>query len=303
MYMQTLIFSLLEILIMVLLGYLIKKKEIISSSTFKDLSNLLLSVTLPLSILASGAEKSDAVSGKLMLTAAGASFLYYALAFVITFIAFKALGNKDHKEINTTMCIFANTGFIGFPLTKTLYGTEGLMYAVIYNLAYNAFFFTLGTKILAKSNEKFDWKSIFLNPLTIASILAIFIFGFSIPIPDIIKNPMQTVGDMTVPLSMIIIGGELVGLRLKNLFMNKEAYLICAIRLLVFPLLALCAFIPLQTSEILRATIILITALPIGSLNVIVATKYGYDTTYANETMFLSMLLSVVTIPLIMLLI
>ena len=73
------------------------------------------------------------------------------------------------------MAVFANVGFIGFPVVAELYGKEGTLYAVIYNLAYQIFLFTAGTALLSGKKEV-DWKEMLLDPMTATSLAAIAIF-------------------------------------------------------------------------------------------------------------------------------
>lgn len=301
MYMQTLISSLIEVFILILVGYVIRKKNILSEYTISDLSNLLLYIILPLSIISSGSSSDSNLAGETLFYTAIASFLYYAISFIISFLLFTFLGKKDHKDENIMLSVFANTGFIGMPLAKVLYGTDGLLFAVIFNLFYNLFFYTLGQHVLGRSNGKIRLKSIILNPLTISSCGALLLFVFKIKIPDIIMYPVEIIGDMTVPVSMFIIGADMVKLNMKHALSNKEAYLVSFVRLLLYPAVIVLILNFIDLDSLLKSVIVLLSALPIGSLTVIFSKQYQRDSSYANEAMVISMLLCVFTLPLIVL--
>lgn len=301
-YFETLISSLLQIFCMIALGYFIRKKRLMNDETFDDLSRLLLSIILPCSVVSSGSADSASITAESLIECALAVSLYYIVSLVFSYIVFSLAGGKNKTAINTTMAVFANTGFIGLPLAKILYGSEGLLYAVVYNLVYNVFLFTIGIKLLGSHSEKIKWKEIIFDPLSISSIIAVLLFISKLRLPDFIYGTLTVVGDSSVPISMIIIGGWIVGMNIKRIFGTLSSYLVCLLRLLVFPFLAFVFLDWLGVEQVLSATIVLITALPIGSLNVILAKKYGQESSYANETMILSLILSLVTIPLIMLL-
>lgn len=302
MHFNTLIISLAQIIILVGLGYFTLKKNILSKTTLKQLSDLLLTIILPSSIFISGNFPYSKEILEKMVECFIIASLYYVIALVAVFLLFTLKKvEPSTRGPAMTMSVFANTGFIGFPLAIALYGQDGLLYAVIYNLAYNLFLFTIGRSILGGTEKKFDVKEMLLDPLTISSILAILLFLSPIRIPIFPADVFTIVGDMTVPVSMIIIGGWIVDIHWKSVFSRPLSYVVSFLRLLIFPLAMIGAFyvfgIEITT---MSATCILLTALPIGSLNIILIQKNNGNVAFANETMLLSMLLSVGTIFLIM---
>lgn len=304
MYLQTLVVSLVQIGLMIGLGYYLKKTNILSSEQVDGLSNLLLSVILPFSVLASGNQHfSNGIAQSLVFTVVivGA---YYTISLLLSWLLFRfVIKEKGKVGVSITMTVFANTGFMGFPLAMILYGSEGLLYAAVYNLLYNFFLFSFGVKLLGADTKAVSWKEILSDPLTVSSILAIILFVSPIKLPPVIHSTLETIGDMTSPISMMIVGAWMVGVNWKRLFLSKLSYLICFVRLIVYPLLLLFVLRMLDLRVEMLGTIILLTALPIGSLNVIFAEKYGADVVFVNETMLLSLLFSMVSIPVVMMLV
>lgn len=298
MFLETLIYALLQIFLLIVLGYAIRKIGVVSSEVMDGLLKLLVSIIIPFSVLSSGNKSSDAVTGESLLTLGIIAGLYYLISLVFCFLLFRVVGKKENANLNTAMSVFANTGFIGYPLSLILYGTEGLLYAVVHSFAFNLFFYTIGIKIL---NEKAKMRplEIVKNPITIASFVAIILFVTQWKIPEALDNVITSVGNMSVPISMFIIGGMLVGVDIKHIIRNKSSYVVCFIRLIALPLITYFILKPLDLPSVMNAVMILITALPIASLNVIFARNFGADAEYANETMIMSLILSAVTVPLI----
>ncbi len=287
--------------LLVALGFIIKKIKLVSTDTVNELTNILISVTLPLSVLASGGEECS----REMITNIGLSFLiislYYIAAFIISFLAFRpVLKDRGERATGINMAVFANTGFIGIPLAQIMYGQEGMIYAIIYNLIYNVFLFTIGVRLLdGKTEIKGCFKSIFLDPLSISSIVAILLFFSPVKLPSPVQNFLTNVGDISSPLSMMIIGAWLVGVDFRNIIKRPVSYYISFVRLLVLPVILYLVLSFFNLDSIMVSSIVLISALPIGSLNVIFAKKYGHDVSFVNETMMLSLCLSLITIPVI----
>ena len=262
-----------------------------------------MKVIVPCSVISSGFEgKGNDIKS------VGLSFLIITLCYIFFFIlsfAFLKRVFKDEKMKNTAvnMCVFANTGFIGLPLTQVLCGSEGMIYAVIYNLMYNVFMFTYGIRLISgETKHKLDWKSVLLDPLIIASVVSIALFLAPIEDGGVIEEFFSAIGSMSGTLSMMLIGSWLIGLNLKSIMTKPLCYAVSVLRLLVFPLLVYLVLYMLKVDLIMRNTIVLISALPVGALNVVLAKKYNTDVSFANETMMQTLVLSVVTIPLLVLL-
>ncbi|MDD3173386.1 MAG: AEC family transporter [Herbinix sp.] len=288
-----------KILIMVLLGFLLKRTSIVDNEFQKKLSNLLLNAILPISILSSAnSEFSKALSGKLIQAAIISSFYYIiALAVMVTLSKYMIL-NKKKRSILITMSVFANTAFIGFPIVSELYGAEGTLYAVIYNLFYQVFLFTYGIMLL-NNQEKFQWKSLYKDISTVISLIAIILYVSPIRYPNAIASAFDEIGGMVVPLSMIIIGCQLSNIKWKSLFNDKYSYFVSGVRLIIFPIVMLIVLKLLNVDMKLAATCTVLTALPAGSLNVILAEQYDCEPKFATQTVIQCMLFMLVSLPII----
>lgn len=290
-----------KIAVMVSLGFLLRKINIITEELQKGLTNLLLTAILPFSIIASSGYVRTAALTRGLLIIGAAAVIYYAVAITLMKLLSDRLPfGEKRKRIFITMTVFQNTGFVGFPLMQALFGAEGLLLAVVFNMAYNLFMFSYGIQLL--SGEKADVKKFFLNPISIASVIAILIFVSPFRLPGIIAAPIADVGAMTIPISMMIIGASLAPFPLRSILSDWRTYLVSSIRLLLLPGLMILAMLFLPVDPVTKSVIVLMTALPCGSMNVMFSEKYDCEPEFAAKTVVQSMLLMTITLPLMILL-
>ncbi len=295
---QTLLKCMMEITIMVAFGYVMRKRYV-GEKTVRELSALLIDMTLPCSILASSTQEFNKDIGEGILLCLLWSFIYYALFLALSYLLFRTLKVDDEKRgIATTSSVFSNSSFIGFPLAQTLYGNTGLQYAVANNMFYTPFMFSFGIRLFSPkrlSGKEFLMK--LLSPSMTTSVIGIVIYFAGIRFPSVIQSSLSTVGSMTVPLSMMIIGAGLVGIDLRELISDRLALFVCMLRLLVFPLVLAFIMYLCRMPYLVIEVCTLIAAVPVGSFNVILPRQYGGNVQFANRTVILSMVFSLVTIP------
>ena len=300
---ETILGILLKMAVMIAIGYLLRKRNIITEEVQKGLSDILLKVVLPLSILDSAHYAYNGALFHAMTVVAIVSVSFYATGlFAMTLISRILPLEKNQKKIFVTMTVFQNTGFVGIPVMSALFAEQGLLMAVIFNLSYNLFMYTYGINSLS-GRGGVDLKKIVRNPVTIMSVISILIFMSPFRLPEIIAAPIADVGSMSVPLSMMIMGGSLAKVPLLGLLKDKYSYLVSLIRLVVFPLLVLLILKLIGVSPVTASVCVLMTALPCGTMNVIFAEKYNCAPEFASKAVFQSMTLMAVTLPLMILLV
>ena len=299
--MDVLLHVFIKIVVAVSLGFVLRKSHVIDEKMQKGLSDILLLAILPFSILASSNYEKTPEVGRGMLITLVAALLYYILSLVAMRLLSKKLPFEEkEKRVFVTMTVFANTGFVGFPLMSALYGNNGLLLAVVFNLSYNLFMYTYGIHLL--SGKTGSLKSILMNPVNLASVAAILIFVSPVRFPSYVSEPIDLIGAMTVPLSMIIIGSNLAAMPFVKVVSDPKSYLISFVRLVLLPGLVMGGvYLAGQSVEIAAATaavIVLMCALPCGSMNVILSEKYDCAPEFAARATVQSMLLCMATLPL-----
>ncbi len=283
------------------LGFILRKTGIIDARMQKGLSDMLLMAILPFSILASSNyEKTPEVTEGMQIVLV-AALVYYLFSLIAMRLLSKKLPFEEkEKRVFVTMTVFANTGFVGFPLMSALYGNAGLLMAVVFNLAYNLFMYTYGIHLL--SGKTGSIRRILTNPVNIASILAILIFVSPFRFPSYVSGPIDLIAAMTVPLSMIIIGSNLAAMPFTKVLTDPKSYLISFVRLILLPGLVLAGmYIAFRSASMTletAAVAVLMCALPCGSMNVILSEKYDCAPEFAARATVQSMLLCMGSLPL-----
>ncbi len=300
---QTIINLIIKIFLMLALGFALRKRNVITPELNQGLSDLLLKAILPINILSSANTTFTAGAPKKMLLTAGITFTYYLLTLILMKIISKKLPLSDKgKSVFVTMVVFANTGFVGIPLISELYGADGMIYAVIYNLFYQLFFFSYGISLLDEKG-KFSIRSVYTNKVTLISLISIAIFLSPFRFPEAISSTFTSIGSMTVPISMMIIGYNLAGIQLSEILKDAYSYLVSAFRLLIIPFIMLIILKIAGVDKYIASVCILMTAVPSGSLNAIYSEKHNCEPDYAIRTVVQTMLFMIVTLPVIIILI
>ena len=283
--------------VLIYIGYHLSKTGVLRDTTNDDLTSLLVKVLVPFCIIASGNTDTGSSDKRVVLYTFLIIFAFYIVGTLVSFSTFKLL-YKNKAGIYSNLAIFANTGFVGFPLASALLGEDALIYVVIFNLCYNLFLYSLGLRLFG---GKTSLVKVLFSPLMLSSYFAILLFLSPFRFPSQIDSLIKSVGNSTMPVSMFILGSWLVGSNLKEWMCNKEGYVVNLFRLIILPLIMLFSMKALHFPQIATLSVVLIAALPIGTMNVILAKQNNLDYQNSNIILMQSMVLSLITIPLVML--
>ena len=198
------------------------------------------------------------------------------------------------------MLIFGNINFIGFPVLASLFGTEAIFYAAIVSIPFNVLIFMFGVPIITSGQGKFVFKlrSLF-SPNLIATYITIIIVLMQYRVPKEISNACRLVGSMTVPGSLLIIGSTLAYVKVLDMMSNVRIYLLAFIKLLAIPVVLFLIFkiSPLDIKYTNVLTILL--GMPVASIGTMLCLKNNIDGKAMSEGTFVTTLLSVISIPLL----
>lgn len=282
---------------LMLLGLLLSRRGMITEQGSRDLSNVLLYAVIPCVILRS--YMSEFSTEK--LRAMGLSALIAVIAFAASIaVAYLTCGTR-HRIENFAVA-FGNAGFIGIPLVTAVFGPEAAFYVVSFSTFANLLQWTYGIVIISGKKETMNLKMVFVNPVFISMVIGIALFVLQPTLPTVVTGTIGYIADGNTVLAMIILGYYLSKVQLRGLFADVRLYLFSALRLLVVPAVTILVFLPFPFA---RGEITLITliaaATPIASSTAIFAQKFGQDYRRAVSYVCLSTILSVATLPLVML--
>lgn len=289
--------------IIMITGIAAAKAGVISEGVSKKLSELLLYVTSPMMVLSSFffEYSLDKLLDALLVFALGSIF------FILTIITSKIIFSKQDekkKPILRFAMVFSNCGFIGLPMLKALFGNDGVFYGSFYVIVYNIFAWTLGITMFnggkgGKEAVK-TLKKALLNPVIISVYIGLVIFVLRIPIPGAVKEAVDYMGNMTLPLSMLIVGSLISTAKFKTLFSDIKVYYVSLIRLIAVPLLAYFLMSLTGLPHLLVSIVVTVLAMPAGAYTTIFADMFDKDAVFASKVVTFSTLFSIFTVPLIL---
>ena len=289
--------------IIVILGYVACKLGYMGDKFDKKLSSIVVDITCPLLVLSSvmGDELPDRT---LILPLLGIGFLTYILLMVFGFWVPKLITkNHDDQGMIGFALMFANVGFIGYPIVSSIFGPHAVFYAALLNMPNTFFIFTAGVMLIKGeySLKQFNPK-VLISPAMLGAFLAAIIVALGIHVPDIIARPVTMVGNITVPVALMIIGSSMAKLPIKEIIGSPKVYLSSVLRLVIVPLSIYYLFHLCGVSDIVNNINTVVIAMPVASFGTMFCLKYGRNPSLITEMTFITTLGSIITIPLITLL-
>lgn len=303
----TLAYEIGSLYIIVAIGWIIRRKKLISEQGQRAFTTLLLYVALPCLIISS-------MHMPFQYEQAYGAFIMFGLSIYImggTLILSRLITRKltlptERKAVFENVILFGNQGFIGMVIILQLFSQEGMLFASVFNLIYYVLIWTYAIYLMNPGALP-DSKAVFIlkNPGFLATVFGFVLFIFPIQIPAFIMEPAATVGQMTVPLSMIMIGMMISTVTfskavayMKDIFV----YIAVLIRLFIYPILFFLPLLFLNIPFELFMIACLLAATPSPATVSMYAQLYGGDVEFAAVVVFFSTILSVVSIPLVYLL-
>ena len=287
------------------IGYLCARLKIVGPDFNKGLSKIVINVLLAGMILSSVVNKQMSMAKADVLFGIGMLTLMMLISMAVAYIAPSALRIKGgDTAMYRLLCAFSNVGFVGLPIIAAVYNEDMVFFAALTNIPFNILLYTVGVMQLQENDgaKSFDLKKAFNMPI-IATLLATVIFLFEIPMPVLIDDVVDNLSAACVPLSMMSVGLSLGNVSIKDAVTQPRLYGINLVRLIVIPLVVWGILRFIIKDPVMLGTIVIVAACPPAIVCPILGIEYGRDGIEASEAVFIGSILSIVTIPaLIMLL-
>ena len=293
--------TMLKLFLLLILGFVLFKCHIFDEYTNKKISALIVNVASPMLIISSiaGVEGSNKSIVFLMI---GAGILMY-IGFIILGKIINRIFPFPKKDwpVYECMVVFANTGFMGYPVLLDVFGQEAVFYASLIHMAFNFFVYTYAIMCLTKGDDsefKLNFKQL-LTPGIILIFVGIFIYLFDFQLPSVLMDTINSVGSLTAPLSMMMIGSSLAVYPIKDSFTDWRSYVFAFVRLMIVPFVTMIMCRLLHIDAYYANITIITNAMPVGSMVLMLATQYNANVKIVTRNIVVSTLLSVITIPIV----
>ena len=358
--------------LMMAVGYLCYRKQILTEEVSKKVSAIVVNVANPCMILSSALTDQQMQGKELVQTLAIVVMMYVFLLVMAQLLPRILCIQKESRGAYAAMTVFANIGFMGFPVLAAMYGNGALLYGAVFQIPFNILIYTYGVAVLTrkpgacaktepdvkaevdvkteqdvkaepdvnaevdvkaepngKTGERQDAQGItaavngkseniengseqqgklqgtveivkkIFNIGVIACIAAMLLYFLQTPVPSFLQAFITNLGNLTAPLSMMIIGASLAQMPLKELFLDKKLLLFSLVKLLLLPAVWMIMVNRVAEQEILRGVCLVMMATPAGSMTAMLAQQYGGDYETASRGVALTTVLSVITMPLL----
>ena len=292
--MRILAMQIIRMFVLAGLGYLLFKGGKISREGSRALGNILIYLVLP-AVIINGflvERTQEHVMG--LLYSAGIAAVLLMVSILVSGAFFK----KD--AIAAFAGAFSNPGFFGIPLIIASLGQGAVFYAAGFIAFLNIGQWTYGVSIMngRSVREGFKPKQLIRAPFVIAVAIGLVLFAFGIRLPGIVTDTLSAVTALNTPLAMFTVGIYLAQTDILRMIRKPSLYAVSGIRLILVPLLslALLSLLPAAWHD-MKLVLLLVVSCPVGSNVAVYAQLHGRDTSYAVETVVISTLFSLITIP------
>ncbi|MBS6711689.1 MAG: AEC family transporter [Ruminococcus sp.] len=296
--------QIVQLFLMIFMGYLIVKTGLVRDDDSKVLSKIILYLIVPCVIINAFQVDYTTDTVKGLLIAFAASVMTQVILLVVISVAGRLL---HLNEVEVASVYYSNSGNLIVPIVTFILGQEWVLYGCVFMSVQLVFLWTHCKKIISRE-ASYDWKKIILNINMISIFIGVILFFTGIRLPEIIRNTLASVGTMIGPASMIVTGMLFAGMNLKQIFANKRVYFITFLRLIAVPLIALVLikFSNLASFSADGNKIMLIVFLAIITPSASTVTQmcqvYGNDSRYASAINVMTTLLSIITMPVMVML-
>lgn len=296
--------NVLGLFVLIGVGFAALRLRILPEESRTVFTKLLMSISLPCTLFVSMADREyDPAFTLFYLVVLVSGFIILLGAFLLCLPLFRLnLVKKGNRGVWLFNTMSSNAAFMGFPIVLALFGKDAVSLAAMYVIAINIIQFTMGVELIIRDTGVKRTGSViapFINPVNISIVVSLVFYFGRIPVPEAVFQPIRYLSNLTTPLSMVLTGIILGSQKEMNLFGDREVWLCTILRLAVIPLLTLLVIrnIPFP-HPLIYPVLSIITAMPCAAVGTVLAEQYHANRDLSAKNVFVTSLLSIVTIPL-----
>lgn len=284
-----------KLMILMGAGVLLRTKRILTEEGKRQLTDLIIDLVLPCSIVASFLTDLTAEQIRQGLILFLLSIGIQIFSFLFGFAAYRRC-RKEHRTSMQYGTVCSNSGILGTPIAEGLWGMEGTYLAAIFLIPLRVVMWTLGLSFFTGKMEAFSTRKIVTHPCVAAVGIGILLMLLPVSVPPLVSDCLRTIGSCNTALAMILIGGIAADMD-PRLLLHMDTWYFSAIRLLLLPLLVFLVCKALDMDPMVQNIAVVLTAMPAGSTTSILALKYGGDAPFASACTALTTVLSLLAVP------
>lgn len=285
--------------ILIAVGFLSNKTKILSGEANRWITKLVINIAMPCTIL------NSVVNGTVEATGLTAMvfFLLCAVTMLIGFLISFFIPNlmkipRDDVGLYRFMMSFANVGFMGYPVCEAIFGPGSSFYVALFNILFSVLSFSVGISMIAGSRSKFNiW--LIINPSFVGAIITLIIFLTGFRLPTVLCEAIGTLGKVTTPAAMLIIGSTLAMIPIRQVIADWHIYPVTVMKLFVIPVVTYFILRLFVRDPLMLGILTVLSAMPTATTATMLSMEYGGNETDASKVVFMTTLVSIGSIPLI----
>lgn len=282
--------------LVMMLGFVLKRRQVVQESGKALLTDLVIHVTLPASILKSFQMEFNRQILQSCLAIGIVAVLIQIGSYLLGMVLYPGFPDSRKKVLQyATIC--SNAGILGNPMAEGIFGGLGLLYASIYVIPQRVFMWSVGLTYFTEApDRKTLAKKVLTHPCILSVFLGFVIMVFQIPLPGFFSLTLKTVAGANTFLAMMLVGTILAGVHMREL-PNKAAFYYAFVRLFLVPLMVWGGCRLCGVDSLVMGVSVILSGMPAASVTAVLAAKYGKDEIFATKCVVLTTLLSMATVP------
>ena len=277
-------------------GILLRKRGVIPEEGKKLLTDLIICLILPCSIVSSFLVELTVEKLRQTPVIFALSVGIQLASYWVGRIAYRPC-EQCHQTVMQYATVCSNSGILGTPIAEGIFGAEGTLLAAVFLIPLRVVMWTLGLSFFTRKNGKTSLKKIVTHPCIAAVLIGLVLMLTGLPLPTLAVDCLKSIGGCNTAMSMLLVGSIIADMDPK-LLLHRDTLYFSLIRLIILPLAVLLACHLLAIDPLVRNVSVILTAMPAGATTSILALKYGGDAPFASACTALTTVLSLIAVPL-----
>lgn len=277
------------------LGVLLRRRNIIPEEGKQLLTDLVIDLILPCSIISS------------FLTELTAERLLQTLEIFLLSLGIQIFSwlwgkfayrrcSPEHQTVMQYATVCSNSGILGTPIAEGIFGSQGTLLAAVFLIPLRVVMWTLGLSFFTRKRGRFSLKKIVTHPCIAAVLIGLVLFVSGFRPPALLSDVLKSVGGCNTAISMLLVGSIVADMP-AGLLLHRDTLYFSAVRLLLLPLLVWLVCLPFPVDPLVRNISVVLTAMPAGATTSILALKYQADAPFASACTAVTTVLSLIAVP------
>jgi len=297
----------LVVFIYIGVGFIANRLKVLPEESVKHFISLVMGITVPCLMISSitGQEINGSMYRNTILVLVLSAVIYIVTAVLTTLLSDRIFPGKEQQDRNVLASAMTgcNSGFMGLPIASAVFGELVFYYLAIQTIVNNTYLFVLSLSQLHHREGQKSSKSLreklrpLINPTSVATVVAVIMLFAGLHLPEYIMGIVEPLGDVTIPLSMILVGVQLGETDFGRLLSDKDLLITSSVKLILMPVIALLILTPFHVDPVVKLTSLLAVCFPSAVIGVAVAAQEQKNTLLMAEAVSVSTLLSIITLP------